>query len=118
LVYKQTIYGKRNNSPRRAKLIQTSCFLAQDRVAEFAKMSPPLTLKETMRAAGDPRLTDWHQKLVGKGHEKKNLEEKLNTDISKRDQVQTQMDKIRPDVEQFENRQNQEKEVSLIFPLY
>jgi DNA-directed RNA polymerase beta subunit len=78
-------------------------------------MSPPLTLKETMRAAGDPRLTDWHQKLVGKGHEKKNLEEKLNTDISKRDQVQTQMDKIRPDVEQFENRQNQEKEVSQYF---
>lgn len=91
-----------------------SCFLAQDRVAEFAKMSPPLTLKETMRAAGDPRLTEWHQKLVTKGLEKKALDEKLNTDVARRDQVKTQMDKIQPDVEQFETRQEKEKEVSLL----
>jgi hypothetical protein len=89
-----------------------SCFLAQDRVAEFAKMTPPLTLKETMRAAGDPRLTEWHQKLVTKGAEKKSLDEKLSTDIAKRDQLQLQMDKIRPDVEHFENRQEKVKEVS------
>lgn len=74
-------------------------------------MSPPLTLKETMRAAGDPRLTEWHQKLVVKGDEKKKLEEKLVTDISRRDQVQAQMDKLAPDVVQFENRQEMEKEV-------
>jgi len=78
-------------------------------------MSPPLTLKETMRAAGDPRLTEWHQKLVSKGNEKKKLEENLNTDISKRDQVLTQMAAIRPDVEQFNSRQEKEKEVSFIF---
>jgi SOS response regulatory protein OraA/RecX len=77
-------------------------------------MSPPLTLKETMRAAGDPRLTDWHQKLVSKGIEKKALDEKLNTDIARRDQVKMQMDKIQPDVEQFETRQEKEKEVSLL----
>jgi len=94
-----------------------SCFLAQDRVAEFAKMSPPLTLKETMRAAGDPRLTEWHQKLIVKGNEKKSLDEKLNVDVAKRDQIQMQMDKIRPDVEQFENRQEKEKEVSLVLPV-
>jgi SOS response regulatory protein OraA/RecX len=76
-------------------------------------MSPSLTLKETMRAAGDPRLTDWHQKLVSKGIEKKALDEKLNTDIARRDQVKMQMDKIQPDVEQFETRQEKEKEVSL-----
>jgi SOS response regulatory protein OraA/RecX len=77
-------------------------------------MSPPLTLKETMRAAGDPRLTEWHQKLVSKGIEKKALDEKLNTDIARRDQVKMQMDKIQPDVEQFETRQEKEKEVSLL----
>jgi hypothetical protein len=81
-------------------------------VAEFAKMSPPLTLKETMRAAGDPRLTEWHRNLVAKGNEKKILQEKLNGDISRRDQIQAQIDKIQPDVEQYENRQEQEKEVS------
>jgi hypothetical protein len=76
-------------------------------------MSPPLTLTETMRAAGDPRLTEWHQKLVVKGEEKQKLEEKLSTDISRRDQVQAQLEKIAPDVVQFENRQEQEKEVCL-----
>jgi hypothetical protein len=99
------------------RLLMISCFLAQDRVAEFAKMSPPLTLKETMRAAGDPRLTEWHQDLVTKGSDKKALDEKLNTDITKRDQLQMQMDKIQPDVEQFENRQEKEREVSLGFSL-
>jgi len=108
LGFKPTIYGKQVQSRR----LTISCFLAQDRVAEFAKMSPPLTLKETMRAAGDPRLTEWHQKLVTRGIEKKALDEKLNTDIARRDQVKTQMDKIQPDVEQFETRQEKEKEVS------
>lgn len=75
-------------------------------------MSPPLTLKETMRAAGDPRLSEWHEKLVSTGIEKKALDEKLNTDVVRRDQIKTQMDKIQPDVEQFENRQEMEKEVS------
>ena len=65
-----------------------------------------------MRAAGDPRLTEWHQKLVTKGIEKKALDEKLNTDVARRDQVKSQMDKIQPDVEQFETRQEKEKEVS------
>lgn len=88
-----------------------SCFLAQDRVAEFAKMSPPLTLKETMRAAGDPRLTEWHQQLVVKGDEKKKLEERLVTDISRRDQVQGQLDQLAPEVERFENRQELEMQV-------
>jgi len=109
LGFKPTIYGKQVQSRR----LTISCFLAQDRVAEFAKMSPPLTLKETMRAAGDPRLTEWHQKLVTKGIEKKALDEKLNTDVARRDQVKTQMDKIQPDIEQFETRQEKEKEVSL-----
>ena len=57
-------------------------------------------------------MTEWHQKLVTKGIEKKALDEKLNTDIARRDQVKTQMDKIQPDVEQFETRQEKEKEVS------
>lgn len=37
-------------------------------------MAPVTVLKETMRAAGDPRLTKWHEKLVDKGKRLKELE--------------------------------------------
>jgi hypothetical protein len=82
-------------------------------VAEFAKMSPPLTLKETMRAAGNPRLSEWHQALVTKGGEKKVLDEKVTGDVTRRDQLQAQVDSLAPDVEHFENRQNKEFHVRL-----
>lgn len=75
-------------------------------------MAPPQTLKETMRAAGNPRLTEWHSHLVNKGNEKKVLDEKVAGDIIRRDQIQSQVDNLAPDVEHFENRQNQELQVS------
>lgn len=37
-------------------------------------MAPVTVLKETMRAAGDPRLTKWHEKLIDKGKRMKELE--------------------------------------------
>ena len=36
-------------------------------------MAPITVLKETMRAAGDPRLTRWHEALVEKGAHAKEL---------------------------------------------
>lgn len=75
-------------------------------------MAPPLTLKETMRAAGNPKLTEWHSHLITKGNEKKVLDEKVAGDIIRRDQIQTQVDSLAPDVEHFENRKNQEFQVS------
>lgn len=65
-----------------------------------------------MRAAGNPRLTEWHQALVTKGNEKKVLDEKVAGDIIRRDQVQIQVDSLAPDVEHFENRKAQEFHVS------
>ena len=81
-------------------------------MSEFAKMAPPLTLRETMRAAGDPHLTEWHEKLIEKGQEKKTLDEKVLENVVRRDQVQAQVDILAPDVEHFENRQHQEIQVS------
>jgi hypothetical protein len=52
-----------------------SCFLAQDKVADFAKMSTEFTLSETMRAAGDTRLPQWHEQLKLKGKICKELAE-------------------------------------------
>ena len=46
-----------------------SSFLPQDKVSEFAHMSPQQLLRETQRAAGDPRLTNWHDTLIAAGKE-------------------------------------------------
>jgi structural maintenance of chromosomes protein 5 len=52
-----------------------SSFLPQDKVSEFAHMSPQQLLRETQRAAGDPRLTTWHNTLVASGKEMAQLAE-------------------------------------------
>ncbi|KAF5338055.1 hypothetical protein D9758_014238 [Tetrapyrgos nigripes] len=39
-------------------------FLPQDKVSEFAAMSPQQLLRETQRAAGDKNLTQWHDTLI------------------------------------------------------
>ncbi|KAL8278470.1 hypothetical protein RQP46_009160 [Phenoliferia psychrophenolica] len=39
-------------------------FLPQDRVASFSAMSSPELLVETQKAAGDSRLSGWHQTLI------------------------------------------------------
>lgn len=44
-----------------------SSFLPQDRVSEFARMTPQQLLRETQRAAGDENLTKWHDTLIEAG---------------------------------------------------
>lgn len=44
-----------------------SSFLPQDKVSEFAAMSPQQLLRETQRAAGDANLSDWHDTLISAG---------------------------------------------------
>lgn len=52
-------------------IIRTSSFLPQDKVSEFAQMSPQQLLRETQRAAGDEHLTAWHDTLISAGKELK-----------------------------------------------
>ncbi|XP_042483136.1 structural maintenance of chromosomes protein 5 isoform X2 [Macadamia integrifolia] len=49
-------------------------FLPQDRVCEFAKLTPIQLLEETERAVGDPQLPIQHHSLVDKSRELKRLE--------------------------------------------
>jgi hypothetical protein len=48
-----------------------SSFLPQDKVSEFAAMTPQQLLRETQRAAGDERLTSWHDTLISTGKDLK-----------------------------------------------
>lgn len=49
-------------------------FLPQDRVCEFAKLTPVQLLEETEKAVGDPRLPVQHVDLISKSEELKKSE--------------------------------------------
>ncbi|KAL0006943.1 hypothetical protein SO802_008445 [Lithocarpus litseifolius] len=49
-------------------------FLPQDRVCEFAKLTPVQLLEETEKAVGDPQLPIQHCALIEKSRELKNIQ--------------------------------------------
>ncbi|KAF0896682.1 hypothetical protein E2562_027027, partial [Oryza meyeriana var. granulata] len=49
-------------------------FLPQDRICEFAKLTPIQLLKETEKAVGDPEFPVQHRQLIDRSMELKNLE--------------------------------------------
>lgn len=75
-------------------------------------MNPVTVLHETMRAAGDSRLTKWHQALVEKGKITESYDDDIAKDIASRDQLQRQVDELAPDVENYEARAELEEQVS------
>lgn len=58
-----------------------SSFLPQDKVSSFAAMNPQQLLRETQRAAGDQRLTTWHDTLIASGRDMKGLTEVRKTSL-------------------------------------
>ncbi|ORX40221.1 putative nucleus protein [Kockovaella imperatae] len=89
-------------------------FLPQDKVAEFAKMAPVTVLKETMRAAGDPRLTKWHETLKDKGATLQSIEDVQDRDVAKRDELQKQVDRMEPDVRNLRERADQQQRLEVL----
>ncbi|KAI4992038.1 hypothetical protein ZWY2020_040559 [Hordeum vulgare] len=49
-------------------------FLPQDRVCEFAKLTPIQLLEETEKAVGDPNLPVQHRQLIERSRELRNIE--------------------------------------------
>ncbi|KAI9462755.1 P-loop containing nucleoside triphosphate hydrolase protein [Russula earlei] len=89
-------------------------FLPQDKVSEFAHMSPQQLLRETQRAAGDPRLTNWHDTLITAGKEMAQLAEVLN---SEKQQLKTLEDRnamLERDVQRFNERKEFERQIALV----
>ncbi|KAI5476483.1 hypothetical protein MNV49_007730 [Pseudohyphozyma bogoriensis] len=94
-------------------------FLPQDRVASFAQLSSPDLLKETQKAAGDRRLSNWQETLIKEHKNEKDLASKLEAVM---DQLKRQKDKHTAqerDVQAFEQRRNLEHErdvLNLLIP--
>lgn len=50
-------------------------FLPQDKVSEFACMTPQELLQKTQEAAGPPQMTEWHKILIEAGGKAKELDD-------------------------------------------
>ncbi|VFR02321.1 unnamed protein product [Cuscuta campestris] len=79
-------------------------FLPQDRVCEFAKLTPVQLLEETEKAVGDPRLPVMHNTLVTKSEELKKLERTIQSSKETLDQLKQANAEIEGDVERFRQR--------------
>jgi chromosome segregation ATPase len=80
-------------------------FLPQDRVVEFAGLSPVALLRETLRAAAPEEMVQWHEQLKELRSDEKRLEvEQKNTDEHFR-LLQTKQKATEHDVRQWNERQ-------------
>ncbi|KAF8651094.1 hypothetical protein AX16_004894 [Volvariella volvacea WC 439] len=89
-------------------------FLPQDKVSEFASMSPQQLLRETERAAGDEKLTFWHDTLIASGKEFKELQDNIKTIEKEKAQKQLRNDGIENEVLRYNERKKIEHEIALL----
>ncbi|KAL1748730.1 hypothetical protein HDZ31DRAFT_28723 [Schizophyllum fasciatum] len=89
-------------------------FLPQDKVSEFAAMSPQQLLRETQRAAGDKNLTKWHGVLIDHGKSLRGVQDKLNEEITQLNQMKERNEAIERDVKRFLERKQIEDAIALL----
>ncbi|KAI0036757.1 hypothetical protein K488DRAFT_40522 [Vararia minispora EC-137] len=98
-------------------------FLPQDRVSEFAQMTPQQLLRETQRAAGDEHLTAWHDTLISAGKEKKETIEirirflflqHLDADRKQLETLRERNDNLEREVQRFRERKEIEKRIAVL----
>lgn len=90
------------------------CFLPQDKVADFARMDPARLLLETERAAGDPNLAVWHQKLSELGQAHREVYTSMEEEQAEQSNLEQRNEVLSRDVERYEHRRLLEKEIALL----
>ncbi|KAJ7595202.1 P-loop containing nucleoside triphosphate hydrolase protein [Mycena floridula] len=89
-------------------------FLPQDKVTEFACMSPPELLKETQRAAGNSHLTSWQETLISEGRELRSMQEMITNETNQITQMRERNAGIERDVQRVRERQKIEHDIALL----
>ncbi|KAG1750955.1 P-loop containing nucleoside triphosphate hydrolase protein [Suillus occidentalis] len=87
-------------------------FLPQDKVSEFAQMTPQQLLRETQRAAGDVHLTNWHDTLITAGKELKSIQDKSNEEQERLKTMQERNSQLERDVQRYQERKRVERDAS------
>ncbi|GAU38915.1 hypothetical protein TSUD_119810 [Trifolium subterraneum] len=79
-------------------------FLPQDRVCEFAKLTPVQLLEETEKAVGDPQLPEQHRALIDKSRELKHVELSIEKNEGTLNQLKERNAELEKDVERVRQR--------------
>lgn len=87
-------------------------FLPQDRVADFAAMTPSKLLQDTQHAAGDPHLSEWHAQLIQYGHQRAALVTRLEQEQKEHDHLEARNAVLERDIRRYEERVELEKRVA------
>ena len=81
-------------------------FLPQDRVVEFAALSPVDLLRETQRAAAPEQMVQWHNQLKELRHDQKQLENQRGGEQDQLAKLEQRQASSREDVERMKERQD------------
>lgn len=101
-------------SPFHIEVGNLCAFLPQDRVADFACMSPSRLLQETQHAAGHPELSEWHASLISQGHELAKVKARVERDVQEHDHLEERNLVLERDVRRYEERVELEKRVTML----
>lgn len=89
-------------------------FLPQDRVVEFAQLSPIELLESTQKAAAPEQMSEWHNELKRLGKERLKLHQDQGTAKEHLDQLQGRQNQQRADVERMNERKALLEKVGLL----
>lgn len=89
-------------------------FLPQDRVSEFAALSPVNLLHETQRAAADSEMLAWHDDLKSLRKDQKTLQLSLENDQENLNVQEQRQEGLRGDVERLQEREKIQKSIALM----
>ncbi|KAG8923808.1 Structural maintenance of chromosomes protein 5, partial [Tulasnella sp. 408] len=88
-------------------------FIPQNRVAEFAAMSPEDLLVRTEQAAGDSNLYTWHQKLIEDGAELQKISADVEAEEGQLKHLEARNRELEREVERWRLRQELEQKARL-----
>ncbi|CAO3651727.1 unnamed protein product [Mucor fragilis] len=89
-------------------------FLPQDRVAEFAELTPPLLLQRTQAAAGKAELHEMQQKLVQLRDDEKALMKTHESDLLHLKSMKVKNQELERDVLRMQQREKLQKNIKLL----
>jgi chromosome segregation ATPase len=89
-------------------------FLPQDKVSEFAALTPVELLQQTQRAAAPGHMLDWHNELKIYRKEQKELEMQNNNDKEQLETLEHRQEGLRAEVERLEERQRVQEQVAFL----
>jgi chromosome segregation ATPase len=89
-------------------------FLPQDKVSEFAALTPVELLQQTQRAAAPEAMLDWHNELKKYRKEQKELEMQNTNDKEQLETLEHRQDGLRAEVARLEERKQIQEQVAFL----